>query len=146
MKCKTIFILTILTSIAGCTSNKESLIPQEGLTAKEVYYGQYRGEGEDTSVDINAPKERFVPKRALEDHELRLDAYALHSMNKPEYRLLPNPTMYLFVNSRLSSQDRIPMPSYITEFKLLTRDEYALPGEFLAVEQVSTWSNKEVQR
>ncbi|WP_298775122.1 hypothetical protein [uncultured Shewanella sp.] len=126
-------MLIALSSATGCTTSKKSFLPTGTLTAKEVYYGAQR----DSSIKGNKPyPSRTVPLRPLEDNELHLNAYALTSSPKPDYQLLPNPTLYLFVNTRLSVKNRIPIPSYITEFKMLATDEYALPGEFSAIQHL----------
>lgn len=90
------------------------------MTTKEVYDNYGGGE-------VEFPKN--VLRRPATESESSIDPYVLHNTPRTHYRMLDNPTMYLFVNTHISTEYRIPVPAYITEFKLLERDEYALPSE-----------------
>lgn len=45
------------------------------------------------------------------------------------FKTLPNPTMYMFVAPHLAADSQVPIPGYLTEFRMWERDHYALPGE-----------------
>ena len=102
--------LVMLTGI-GCSSAKpeKPVLPESNTSMKEVY-------------------DQSVLKRPATDTERSIDPYILHNTKRTNFRKLNNPTMYLFVNTHLSTT-RIPVPAYLTEFKLLERDEYSLPSE-----------------
>lgn len=50
-------------------------------------------------------------------------------VNKPAFKKLPNPTLYIYFPARLSEKDRLPIPAWMTEFNMYDRDEYAQHGE-----------------
>ncbi len=112
-------------AVAGC-SNKDRVIPQPDMTMQEVYE---QHNGKLSSGKIN--ESRITLRRSLNQHETDLSPYVRSEANHLEskFQMLPNPTLYMFVAPHLSTKDRVPVPGYLTEFKLYERDEYALPGE-----------------
>ena len=42
--------------------------------------------------------------------------------------------MYMFVAPHLATNDQVPIPGYLTEFKMWEKDYYALPGEISDME------------
>lgn len=112
-----------LISLAGCAS-KDDIIPKSEKTGAEVYY-EFMGQQEGRDL-------RIYTTPQIMGASPNLDAYVLHNTPNPGYQLLPNPTLYLFVPAHMSARDRVPVPAYITEFKMFERDEYALPGEVMA--------------
>ncbi|MBD1577107.1 hypothetical protein HC723_11755 [Vibrio sp. S11_S32] len=119
---KVILISFAMLILSGCSSAKrdDPVFPEPDITTKEIYE-QNTGGG-----DVS---ENMVLKRPATEAESNIDPYMLHNTPRTHFRMLDNPTMYLFVNTHLSTQYRVPVPAYITEFKLLNRDEYALPSE-----------------
>lgn len=115
--------LVMITGI-GCSSAKPEnpVLPESNTSMKEVY---------DQSVNSSKSNgfSNQVLKRPATDTERSIDPYILHNTKRTNFRKLNNPTMYLFVNTHLSTTTRIPVPAYLTEFKLLERDEYSLPSE-----------------
>ncbi len=124
-KAQKAFLLVLVSVLAGCSSPKrdQPVFPEPDITTKEVYEGHAGGNS------IAAPKSKLVLRRATTDAENSIDPYMLHNTPRTHYRMLDNPTMYMFVNTHISTEYRVPIPAYITEFKLLERDEYALPSE-----------------
>ncbi|NQZ49361.1 MAG: hypothetical protein HRT95_03970 [Moritella sp.] len=117
---KTIIITAWISLLMGCSSSKESVMPPVETTIKQVYQSHSSASGKQSM--------RLSVQRPLLSKEINMDAYTLHNTPKPDYQLLPNPTLYMFVASKLS-RDRSPIPAFITEFKMYERDEYALPHE-----------------
>jgi conjugative transfer region lipoprotein (TIGR03751 family) len=113
-------ILTTLISLAGCSS-KGSVIPKSDVSIADVYKNRMnKTANRSMRLAVNEP---------LEHANVDVDAYTLLNMKQTNYKYLPNPTLYMYVNYRLSEVDRSPIPSFLTEFKLYERDEYALPSE-----------------
>lgn len=125
MVAKTHCLITLIT-IAACTnltgcSSKENVIPPTDVNISNVYHSRVQ-----TTANQSL---RLAVNEQLEFSNSSPDAYTLHNIKKPDFKLLPNPTLYMFVNHKLSEVDRSPIPSFITEFKMFEKDEYALPSE-----------------
>ncbi|MCG9576703.1 hypothetical protein L1D14_10680 [Vibrio tubiashii] len=95
---------------------------------EQVYFGE---DGGPTQVGQGlAQNSNMVPWRPTTDYERsEVDVYTLHNSPRVNFQMLDNPTIYMYVPPKLSQRDRVPIPGYFTEFKLMERDEYALPGE-----------------
>ena len=115
--------IVVLISLSGCAS-KDDIIPKSDKTGAEVYY-EFMGQQEGRDLRVYTTPQTMGA-------EPDMDAYVLHNTPNPGYKLLPNPTLYLFVPAHISNRDRVPVPAYITEYKMFERDEYALPGEIAA--------------
>ncbi|WP_105903608.1 hypothetical protein [Vibrio gangliei] len=115
-----ISLLTLVLAACSAPKREEPVFPEPEMTTKEVYDGQGKSD---------ADFARSVLRRPTTETENSIDPYMLHNTPRTHYLMLDNPTMYLFVNTHISTEYRIPIPAYITEFKLLERDEYALPSE-----------------
>lgn len=119
------FLITAITTAActnftGCSS-KEAVIPASTTNISNIYNTRVHSpEGQSMRLAVNEP---------LEYSDSNPDGYTLHKMKRPVYNLLPNPTLYMFVNYKLSEIDRSPIPAFMTEFKMFEKDEYALPSE-----------------
>ncbi len=117
---KLAMITLVLINTFGCSS-KEGVIPPSNVNISEVYHQQ--------SAQSAKQAYRMAVNVPLAHQDQPLDAYQLHNMKRTNFQLLPNPTLYMYVNTRLSEVDRAPIPAFITEFKMFNRDEYALPSE-----------------
>ncbi len=113
-------LLTIAVCINGCSS-KGAVIPPSDVKISDVYRNH--------SSPRNNQSLRLAVNEQLAPSNMDVDAYTLHNIQKPNYHLLPNPTLYMYVNHKLSKIDRSPIPAFLTEFKLYEKDEYALPSE-----------------
>lgn len=122
---KPIALCVVATLITGCSS-KEGLIPTPDQTMQEVYDQAMGATSQGRVLD-----QRSVLRRSLKEAEsdysdfVRTESTQLQA----KFSLLPNPVMYMFVAPHLSTADGVPVPGYLTEFKLFTQDHYALPGE-----------------
>lgn len=74
---------------------------------------------------------RSFLRRDMQEGDIDLSDYVRTEKNQlqSKFRFLPNPTMYMFVAPHLSTKDKVPVPGYITEFKMWEKDQYAMPGE-----------------
>lgn len=118
----TVLVLGVL---AGCSS-KDAMLPQPDQTMQDVYNTTMGSTGEGKLMD-----ERSALRRSLTGSDVDYSGYVRTEANQlqSKFKLLPNPTLYMFVAPHLSTADGVPVPGYLTEFKLYTRDHYALPGE-----------------
>lgn len=114
--------------LSGCTSvsEKSDIIPKSDVTMKEIYENKGRPDKE-ASQQLTA---KTVMRRPATDYELSVNAYDTNSVNeKPQFRKLPNPTLYIYFPPKLTKKERLPIPAWMTEFKMYDKDEYAERGE-----------------
>lgn len=124
-----ISLLLSATALTGCTAAPKHLFPTNGESMQQIYDNQSAGGDNGEIGKLWDGGRHYVNKRVATATERNINPYINHNTPKPQFRMLQNPTMYLFVNTHMSTADHIPVPAYVTEFKLLKRDEYALPGE-----------------
>lgn len=81
--------------------------------------------------DGNLFDKRSVLRRPMIEEDVALSEYVRTEATQLEakFKMLPNPTMYMFVAPHLASRSNVPIPGYLTEFKMWEGDHYALPGE-----------------
>lgn len=122
---KLIALVSSLAVLCGCAS-KDAMLPRPDQTMQDVYYDAMGSTGQGKLMD-----ERSVLRRQMTEPDTDYSEYVRTEANQlqSKFKLLPNPTMYMFVAPHLSTGDGVPVPGYLTEFKLYTRDHYALPGE-----------------
>lgn len=121
---RTLLISLLLT---GCAGSKETILPQDGPTMREIY---------DAHVQITqgeAPRHRLLatPLRPPGHHvaDLGPAARADYKDLNARFMRVPNPTLVMYIFPHLAGVHRAPVPGYTTVFPLYERPEYALPGE-----------------
>jgi len=74
---------------------------------------------------------RSLVRRPMIDGDVQLSDYVRTEKDhlKSRFSLIPNPTMYMFVAPHLATSDQVPVPGYLTEFRMWDKDYYAMPGE-----------------
>lgn len=122
-----IALIIVSTSIVGCASHKDKVLPADGPDMKAIY------EQHMSDIGLN---DRDAARDALKGRPLRSDeadlrGYVRDAFNELDahFPRLPNPTLVLYVFPHLSGKERVPVPGYATTFPLYTQVEYALPGE-----------------
>ncbi|MDN2483944.1 hypothetical protein [Vibrio agarivorans] len=134
---KAVAVIAMLGVLAGCSSNRvktqeelyqDSVIPQSQRDMKQIY-DERSSAGTETNGQVITSDGYMVNKRVATDEEVSVNPYVLNNTAKADFRLLPNPTIYIFFMPSLTRDDRMPRPAWMSEFKLYDRDEYALPGE-----------------
>jgi len=120
----TIAALAVVT-LAGCSS-KEAMLPKPEQDMKTVFNGAMGSTGQGKLMD-----ERSVLRRSMTEADTDYSEFVRTEATQLErkFTLLPNPTLFMFVAPHLATNDGVPVPGYLTEFKLFTKDHYALPGE-----------------
>lgn len=125
--------LSLILMTAGCaTSDKESILPQEGPTMKAVYHRHFSGTEHDQDT-LDATRGDWVQREALREPEptSELSAYTRDAGSEIQqvFPRLHNKTLILYVFPHLSGTERYPVPGYSTAFPFYEKPEYALPGE-----------------
>lgn len=111
--------------MVGCAS-KDAMLPRPDQSMQDVYYDAMGSTGQGKLLD-----ERSTLRRSLTESDTDYSEYVRTEANQlqAKFQLLPNPTLYMFVAPHLATNDGVPIPGYLTEFKMYTKDHYALPGE-----------------
>ena len=117
--------------VAGCASTKEAVLPQDGHSMKAIYDAHVEAMG---ARDPQAWQGQ-LGGRPLTASEVPLDRYTRDAHNELEttFPRLPNPTLRMYVFPHLATDERVPVPGYVTTFPMYERVEYALPGEVPSV-------------
>ena len=113
--------------LAGCASTKETVLPQDGPSMKAIYDGHFEAMG---ARDPQALRGE-LGGRPLTSGAPSIEGYTREAYNELEttFRRLPNPTLVMYIFPHLASDERVPVPGYVTSFPMYERVEYALPGE-----------------
>ncbi|MGR5296820.1 hypothetical protein ACPV5U_24400 [Vibrio mediterranei] len=121
----TLLFVALLMGCGTTVSEKKEIIPESEKSMKEVY-----DEHGLASAANNQNTGRKVISRPATAYEMSADAYRVNQVNnRPKFRKLPNPTLYIYFAPTLSKDGRMPIPAWMTEFQMFDRDEYALSGE-----------------
>ena len=126
MRILTVVLTITLISLLSACATKDSIIPVPEHDMKTVYERHMQGIGDGELYD-----KRSLVRRPMVEGDVELSEYVRTEKNQLEarFKMLPNPTMYMFVAPHLAADTQVPIPGYLTEFKMWERDHYALPGE-----------------
>jgi conjugative transfer region lipoprotein (TIGR03751 family) len=126
MRILTVVLTTTLISFLSACATKDTMIPTPKNDMKSVYDKHMQGIG-DGQVRDN----RTLLRRPMIEGDVDLSEYVRSEKNQLQsrFKLIPNPTMYMFVAPHLASDSSVPIPGYVTEFKMWEKDNYAMPGE-----------------
>tara|TARA_R110001592_G_scaffold316364_1_gene592806 strand:+ start:41391 stop:41783 length:393 start_codon:yes stop_codon:yes gene_type:complete len=116
----------LISFIAGGCASKDTIIPVPDQDMKAVYDQHMGASGEGKILD-----RRSLLRRPIVEPDVNLSNYVRTESTQLQsrFRLIPNPTMYMFVAPHLAGNSGVPIPGYLTEFKMWEKDNYALPGE-----------------
>ena len=122
-----IVLVSISGVLGGCASTKEAVLPQDGPSMKAIYEAHFQEMGARDPQVLRGE----LGSRPLASGEPSLDGYTREAVNELEttFPRLPNPTLVMYVFPHLASEERVPVPGYVTTFPMYERVEYALPGE-----------------
>tara|TARA_R100000005_G_C4959999_1_gene177077 strand:- start:493 stop:882 length:390 start_codon:yes stop_codon:yes gene_type:complete len=121
---RTLLISLLLT---GCAGSKDTILPQDGPTMRELYDAHVHvSEGENLHRQLAT-----VDLRPLGPHvsDLGPTARADYRALSARFSRVPNPTLIMYRFPHLAGRHRVPVPGYSTVFPLYEGPEYALPGE-----------------
>ncbi|WP_162472940.1 TIGR03751 family conjugal transfer lipoprotein [Methylotuvimicrobium alcaliphilum] len=107
----------------GCaTGDKESILPQEGPTMKEVYRRHFSGT-ENGQDELDATRGELLEREAARrkpEQTSELFAYTqdAESEIRQIFPRLMNKTLIMYVFPHLSGAERYPVPGYSTAFPI----------------------------
>lgn len=131
-------ISALLLALDGCSSTL--VMPHDGPDIKEVYDRHMGGQkGNDvwaasaTDAQPNPHQDPGLAPQPLTQKGEELEGYSRSGSTEIEqlFPQLPNPqvVMYVFPHRGTSG---LPIPGYMTAFRLYDKNEYALPGEWIS--------------
>lgn len=126
MQILTAALTVISISLLTACATKDTLLPVPEQDMKTVYNRHMQSSGDGVLFDVRA-----VLRRPMIEGDVALSNYVRTEKNQLElkFRTIPNPTMYMFVAPHLATHEQVPIPGYLTKFKMWEREHYALPGE-----------------
>jgi len=126
MQILTVVLTAISISFLSACATKDTMLPVPEQNMKQVYNRHMQSNGDVVLFD-----ERAVLRRPMIEADVALSNYVRTEKNQLEsrFKTLPNPTMYMFVAPHLAADTQVPIPGYLTEFKMWEREHYAMPGE-----------------
>lgn len=126
MRTLTVVLIVTLISMLSACATKDAVLPVPEHDMKEVYDRHMQGIGDGELYD-----KRSLVRRPMIEDDVALSDYVRTEKNQLQarFRTLPNPTMYMFVAPHLAADTQVPIPGYLTEFKMWEQEHYALPGE-----------------
>ena len=123
--------------LAGCaTGGKDTVLPQEGPTMKEVY-DRHFGAGDNPAPagedkGRQAPVTEGIRQSRLRDNGVDVLSGYTRTAGTEIRNIFPrlkNKALIMYVFPHLSRGERNPVPGYSTAFSFYEKTEYALPGE-----------------
>lgn len=124
---RSLALISISVVLAGCAGTKDAMLPQQGPTMHEIYEQHFQRLGAHATHEL---RKSLGTRPLMGDGASTLTPLAAAAEAlEPTFTRLPNPTLVLYVFPHLSSDERSPVPGYVTTFPLYERVEYALPGE-----------------
>jgi conjugative transfer region lipoprotein (TIGR03751 family) len=112
--------------LAGCSTTKDAVLPQDGKPMKQIYKEHFERMG---TQGVERAREELKRGVGAGDADLRGYVRDAHHEIRTTFPRLPNPTLVMFVFPHLAGSEGVPVPGYATSFPMYERMEYALPGE-----------------
>ncbi|CAD6880580.1 hypothetical protein [Methylomonas albis] len=124
--------------LSGCAiGEKESILPQDGPTMKEVYQRHFsKASDKATESALSALIKPYSPKDSTDQSSGQNQnpsstpyTQSAEQALQQQFPRLKNPTLILYVFPHLSRDGQTPVPGYATGFSFYETIEFALPGE-----------------
>ncbi len=139
-------VVLMVSLLSGCaTGDKESILPQDGPTMKEVYQRHFSRASGDANQSVLTPSiKRYRPDVLPSEQQEQVQNQNQNQNQNPsstpytqsarqtlqqQFPRLKNPTLILYVFPHLSRDGHHPVPGYATGFSFYETIEFALPGE-----------------
>jgi conjugative transfer region lipoprotein (TIGR03751 family) len=118
-------IISISAVLSAC-ANKDTILPIPEHDMRTVYDMHMQGVGDGKLYD-----HRSVLRRPMAEGDMELSDYVRTEKTQLEskFKMVPNPIMFMFVAPHLASSSEVPIPGYVTQFRMWEKDNYAMPGE-----------------
>jgi conjugative transfer region lipoprotein (TIGR03751 family) len=115
--------------LAGCSTDKEALLPHGEQTMLDIWNGA-GSQGTQQQL-LNARQQLRRPLAQADFSASLQEPYTRTATNEIRnlFPRLPNPDLVLYVYPHLSGTEQAPVPGYLTVFPFYQRVQYALPGE-----------------
>lgn len=124
-----IWISVFCWGLAGCSTDKETLLPHGEQTMLDIWSGAGSQGTQQQLLDarqlLRRPLAQAGFSAPLQEPYTRTAANEIHSL----FPRLPNPDLVLYVYPHLSGTEQAPVPGYSTVFPFYQQVQYALPGE-----------------
>ncbi len=116
-----------LLMLAGCSAmgDKESILPQEGASMKEVYDAHFK---HSSLKHQHSRADMGMRSAGVGDGNLAGFTREANTEIQSQFPKLQNPSLVMYVFPHLTATGQ-PVPGYATPFTLYEKTEYALPGE-----------------
>jgi len=113
--------------LSGCAGTKDAVLPQDGPPMKAIYEQHIQEMGASDPLTMR----EALGNRPVVDGDGSLHGYTREAYNEIDttFPRVPNPSLVMYVFPHLASDERVPVPGYVTTFPMYERAEYALPGE-----------------
>ena len=115
--------------LAGCSTDKETLLPHGEQTMRDIWNGTGSQGTQQQLLDARQQLRRPLAQAdfsaSLQEPYTRTETNEIHNL----FPRLPNPDLVLYVYPHLSGTEQAPIPGYSTVFPFYQRVQYALPGE-----------------
>jgi len=124
--CRLAAIVTCLSLLAGCNAmgGKDSILPQEGASMKEIYDAHFTR----ARQRLNSRESMGIGGPGVGEGNLAGFTREAATEIEALFPRLPNPPLVMYVFPHQTAQGQ-PVPGYATSFPMYEKTEYALPGE-----------------
>jgi conjugative transfer region lipoprotein (TIGR03751 family) len=120
-------LLACLILLNGCSTmgGKDTILPQEGASMKEVYDAHFK-----QSSQRHHNSRAQIGSAGAGYGEGNLAGYTREAGTEIQalFPRLPNPPLVMYIFPHLTGTGQ-PVPGYATSFPMYDKTEYALPGE-----------------
>lgn len=123
---KASFIIGIALGAIPSCSSIERVVDKDGPTVEDIY-NAYSSADEPSKYERR--KIELMLRGANSDQGHFMDAPPTSDRAAHLFPELPNPDLYMYVRPHAVGRSGVPIPAYVTRFKLYERDHFALPGE-----------------
>ena len=136
----TLLLTSVIGSLAGCattTSGGSSLLPQGGPTMSNIYDQQYTGISDANQLNgvrSEVPTSSYQQQQTARYQTVLVKPIAPKSDLSNSPKMLPNPTISIYVHPHFDGNDQNYVPGHMAYTKMYKETHFALPGEPTATE------------